>query len=288
MAPPTTPPSSTRGHEPKSILGRLSLSPSHKAQAPPASTSAEASSRASQKNGPRSAWTPERYPTQVVAGPSYESMSPQTPPRRTPALNEQSAYHGDSGSLESMNGGDGRTWSPLRTGDKSQSMFPHALQWLTLVDKPANTKLGPDRTFGSQPSSHAMHPSLSPPRARNPIYPALASPPRDYSATVLPSPPVRDSPASSERPSALQVDTSSPRMYPRTNSSSRTVTKASPGAYQTTSQKLIYSITYTEPKKFAHHRIFALSTTKRLHFGFASTCRQTGSPNDEHTTVRRQ
>jgi hypothetical protein len=58
-------------------------------------------------------------------------MYPQTPPKRTNALNGQRAE--DSGDHQVTNGGVGKPWSPLRTSDSAYRMFSHhgAVMWLT-------------------------------------------------------------------------------------------------------------------------------------------------------------
>jgi hypothetical protein len=120
MVPPTTPPTKSSGQGRQSILGRLSLSPSHKGQKPKTPDNAEAPPRVPQKHGARSAWTPERIP---FAGPSYESMYPQTPPKRTNALNGQGSE--DFRGHQVTDGGVGKPWSPLRTSESAYHTFQH-------------------------------------------------------------------------------------------------------------------------------------------------------------------
>jgi hypothetical protein len=134
MVPPTTPPNKSSGQARQSILGRLSLSPSHKGQKPKTSDNAEAPSRIPQKQGARSAWVPDQNP---VAGPSYESMSPQTPPKRTNLSNGHGTeeFRGH----QVTNGGVGKPWSPLRTSDNAYRMFPRrstGRPWLTYQCRP--------------------------------------------------------------------------------------------------------------------------------------------------------
>jgi len=128
MVPPTTPPTKSSGQGRHSILGRLSLSPSHKGQKSKTPDKSEDPPLVPQKHGARSAWAPERIP---VAGPSYESMHPQTPPRRTDASNGQRIEY--SGDHQVSNGGVGKPWSPLRTSDSAYRTFAHrdAVMWLT-------------------------------------------------------------------------------------------------------------------------------------------------------------
>jgi hypothetical protein len=286
--PPTTPPTKSSGQGRQSILGRLSLSPSHKGQKSKTPEKSEAPPRVPQKHGARSAWTPERNP---VAGPSYESMYPQAPPKRTNALNGQRIE--DSGDHQVTNGGVGKPWSPLRTSDSGYCMFSYRGAGRHVADKSVSSQsenlLATERITRTHPPTQPVNPSTSPPRSRNPIYPALASPPRTYPAAVFPSPPFRDSPASAEKPPVLKVDTTSPGMYPRTSSSSRTITRSSPGTRQECPHKLTCSVTDTKSEASTHHRLFTISAREGVigdHGNLASTYRQTRSSDDEHPAIR--
>jgi hypothetical protein len=102
MVPPTTPPPSSSRTGQKSILGRLSLSPSHRRPDSKSPGAADVHPQVPPKNGLRKARTPERYPTHAVAGPSYETMSSQ--PMSTNKSNEQRAYVADPRASNSVNG----------------------------------------------------------------------------------------------------------------------------------------------------------------------------------------
>ena len=285
MVPPTTPPTRSSGQGRQSILGRLSLSPSHKGQKSKTPDNTEAPPRVLQKHGARSAWTSDRNP---VVGPSYESMYPQTPPKGTNALNGQSTE--DFGDHQVTNGGVGKPWSPLRTSDSAYRMLRHrgaGRPSLIPVSSQSENRFAAERTTRVHPQP--VNPSNSPPRSRNPIYPALASPPRTYPAAVFPSPPTRDTQASADRPSVLKIDTTSPGMHPRTSSSTRTITESSPGTGQSVRTKLTCSITDTESEASTHHRLFTISAGEgviRYHDSLASTYRQTRTPDDEHSAIR--
>lgn len=92
MAPPSTPPKRSSEAARKSILGRLSLSPSLKEQQARSLSNVEPPLHVPQKSGSRIARSSDRIPSHAVAGPSYESMSPRPPPERATLSNGQNPY----------------------------------------------------------------------------------------------------------------------------------------------------------------------------------------------------
>jgi hypothetical protein len=242
MAPPVTGSRYSSPEQGRHALDRLSLSPPSQRRAIDAQMAGGwAPPQIPHKNSLRGTTSraPDRPSPLNVAGPSYESMASLATPARTNTKSEPSRANGtDYYTTESMHGVISRgPETPERYVLPSEGQ---SSMWTCITDLTSANPVGSPRgdTFTSvhippnpQPLAKSDMYSASPPRARNPIYPALASPPREYPAASSSSSPSYRTPTKLDRPAVLKVDTTSPGLNPRTNTSTRTITGSSPGMY---------------------------------------------------------
>lgn len=192
-----------------SLFGRLSLSPSKRGQKAKSTMPQEALSSNSLKD--------------PAAGPSYESQSWTTSPTSGhPHVAQQPGRSGPAGQAH-------RDYAPVARASQADGYpFYESPPPASFSRSTRPTENGSSRS----PPVSIQSPTTSPPRQRQPIYPALASPPRPRPPKVNSPPPMSRQWSTtphivSRTPGELTIDTSVASSPPRRKSSPRVSTSGS-------------------------------------------------------------